>query len=238
MSDTLGDLVEDLGVLGPPPAAAAAPRRAALPWHLRLLELLSAYLPVLLMALLALGTWWLVKNTPLPEPERAAAPPRHEPDYTMSDFRVQRFAADGTMRVQIEGTRMRHYPDNDTLEVDLPRIRAIAADGRVTLASAQRALANGDGSEIQLIGAARVQREALGPQEAIEFRGEFLHAFRDGERVRSHLPVLVRQGTSELRADAMEYDNLARVVDLKGRTRAVFDPPRRPGAPAANPGSP
>jgi lipopolysaccharide export system protein LptC len=229
MSDTLGDLVEDLGVLGPPPAAVQPPRRVALPWHLRVLELLGAYLPVLLMALLALGTWWLVKNTPLPEAERAAVPPRHEPDYTMSDFRVQRFAADGAMRVQIEGARMRHYPDDDTLEIDLPRIRAVATDGRVTLASAQRALANGDGSEIQLIGAARVLRERLGTQEAIEFRGEFLHAFRDGERVRSHLPVVVRQGTSELRADSMEYDNLARVVDLKGRTRAVFDPPPRPG---------
>ena len=27
---------------------------------------LSIYLPVLLMGLLALGTWWLVKNTPGP----------------------------------------------------------------------------------------------------------------------------------------------------------------------------
>jgi lipopolysaccharide export system protein LptC len=148
----------------------------------------------------------------------------------MSDFRVQRFGANGAMRVQIEGERMRHYPDNDTLEIDHPRIRAVAADGRITRATAQRALSNGDGSEVQLIGAAQVVREALGPQEAIEFRGEFLHAFLDSEKVRSHLPVVVRRGATELRADGMEYDNLARVVDLKGRTRAVFEPPERAGA--------
>jgi lipopolysaccharide export system protein LptC len=230
MSDTIGDLVEGLGALGPPPAAAVERRRVRLPWHLRLLELLTGYLPVLLMVLLALGTWWLVKNTPLPETERPAQAPRHEPDYTMSDFRVQRFGANGAMRVQIEGERMRHYPDNDTLEIDHPRIRAVAADGRITRATAQRALSNGDGSEVQLIGAAQVVREALGPQEAIEFRGEFLHAFLDSEKVRSHLPVVVRRGATELRADGMEYDNLARVVDLKGRTRAVFEPPERAGA--------
>jgi lipopolysaccharide export system protein LptC len=227
VSDTIGDLAEDLGVLAPAAAPAAEHRRARLPWHLRLLEVLTAYLPVLLMALLALGTWWLVKNTPLPEAERPDVPPRHEPDYTMSDFRVQRFAADGAMRVQIEGDRMRHYPDTDTLEIDRPRIRAVAPDGRVTLASARRALSNGDGSEVQLIGEAQVVREAVAGQEAIEFRGEFLHAFLSSEKVRSHLPVVVRRGATEVRADAMEYDNLARVVDLKGHMRAVFAAPNR-----------
>jgi lipopolysaccharide export system protein LptC len=134
------------------------------------------------------------------------------------------------MRVQIEGERMRHYPDNDTLEIDNPRIRAIAPDGRITLASARRALANGDGSEVQLIGGAQVVREAAAKQDAIEFRGEFLHAFLNSERVRSHLPVVVRRGATEVRADGMEYDNLAQVVDLKGRMRAVFAPPVRGGA--------
>ena len=43
--------------------AAPRPRRSdtpRLPWHLRLVETVSAYLPLLLMALLALATWWLV----------------------------------------------------------------------------------------------------------------------------------------------------------------------------------
>ena len=48
--------------------------------------------------------------------------------------------------------------------------------------------------------------------------------------MRSHLPVIVRRGATEVRADGMEYDNLARVVDLKGRMRAVFTPPGRNGS--------
>lgn len=226
MNDALGDLA----VLAPSPMPAGERRRTRLPWHLRVLELLTAYLPMLLMGLLALGTWWLVKNTPLPDAEREAPPPRHEPDYTMQRFTVQRFAADGRLRVQIEGDEMRHFPDTDTLEIENPRIRAISPEGRVTRASARRALSNADGSEVQLFGSAQVVREATPPQEAIEFRGEFLHAFLSAERVRSHLPVLVRQGATEVRADGMEYDNLARVVDLKGRMRAVFTPRARAGA--------
>lgn len=221
MNDALGDLA----VLAPAPAPDR--RRARLPWHLRLLESATAYLPVLLMGLLALGTWWLVKNTPLPEAEQAPLPPRHEPDYTMQRFTVQRFAADGRLNVQVEGDELRHFPDNDTLEIENPRIRAIGPDGRVTLASARRALSNADGSEVQLFGAAQVQREAAAGQAAIEFRSEFLHAFFATERVRSHLPVLVKRGTSELRAGGLEYDNLARVVELKGRIKAQFSPPAR-----------
>lgn len=227
MSDTIGELAEDLGVLPPAAPSAAEIRRATLPWHLRLLDALTAYLPVLLMMLLALGTWWLVKNTPVPGDEHPQPPPRREPDYTMTDFSVQRFAADGAMRVRIDGDRMRHYPDSDTLEIDAPRIRAIGPHGQVTIASARRALANGDGSEVQLIGQAEVLREASEREQAIEFRGEFLHAFLDTERVRSHLPVVVRQGATEMRADGLEYDNLAKVIDLKGRVRATFAPPAR-----------
>jgi lipopolysaccharide export system protein LptC len=193
-----------------------------MPWQARLLESLSSYLPLLLMALLALGTWWLVKNTPIREPERAAAPLRHEPDYQMSHFLVRRFAADGALRAQIEGDTMRHYPDTDTLEIDNVRVRAIAPDGRVTLATARSALANGDGSEVQLQGGAHVVREGANGDPALEFRGEFLHAFLNTEQVRSHLPVVVTHGGIELRADAMEYDNLARVVQLKGRVNASF----------------
>jgi len=203
--------------------AAVAVPSVALRW--RLFDTLSTYLPLLLMAALALGTWWLVKNTPLLDEGRAAEPLRHVPDYTMTDFMVQRFAADGVMRVQIEGDVLRHYPDTDTIEIDNPRIRAFGVDGRITNATARRALSNRDGSEVQLSGGARVVREATPKSAAIEFRGEFLHAFQYTERVRSHLPVVVTQGSSEIRADAMNYDNLSGQLDLKGHVKAVLASP-------------
>ena len=208
----------------PTTGSVSASPRVPLAWRLR--ELVMSYLPLLLMLALALTTWWLVKNTPHPEEPRAAAAPRHEPDYTMQRFSVQRFTADGRLRVRIEGQQLRHYPDTDTVEIDAVRIHALGVDGRTTEAVAQRALANGDGSEVQLLGGAQViSQEPTG--EPIEFRGEFLHAFLHTEQLRSHLPVQVRQGSSELRADGMEYDNLSRIVQLKGQVRASFVPASR-----------
>jgi lipopolysaccharide export system protein LptC len=218
------DDVVDLSFAGPEPVAAA-------PWPIRLLDIVSAYLPLLMMAVLASGTWWLVRNAPGVDAPREAAPLRHEADYTMTRFVVQRFGSDGALRTEIEGERLRHFPDDNTLEIEQARIRAIGSDGVVTVANARKALANGDGSEVQLLGDAHVVRPAHGKEEQIEFRSEFLHAFRNVEQLRSHLPVVVTQGQSVVRAEGMEYDNLARVVELKGRTSATFITPRRPAAP-------
>jgi lipopolysaccharide export system protein LptC len=207
------------------PASVTARPKQPLWWHVG--QFVSAYLPLILMVLLALATWWLVRNTPRPDVPREPAPPRHEPDYTMTDFTLQRFAADGALRVQVQGTQMRHYPDTNTLEIDQPQIRAIADDGSVTVASARRAVSNGDATEVQLQGSARVLREATPKAAAIEFESEFLHAFLATERVTSHLPVRVKQGTSELRVASLEYDHLSRSARLGGPLRARFDPPKR-----------
>lgn len=219
----LPDLPEvpiSLGPVGGAPAPGPRPSQPLL-WRLR--EMLVAYLPLLLMVLLALGTWWLVKNSPQPLPPREAAAPRAEPDYLMTGFAVQRFTKDGRLKVRIEGRQMRHYPDVDRIEIDEVVLRAWAPDGRETRASARRALANGDGTEVQLIGGARV-RSVAPSGEPVEIDSEFLHAFVDTERVRTHLPVRVRYGTSDVRAGSMAYDNLTQKLDLGPPMRAVMTP--------------
>jgi lipopolysaccharide export system protein LptC len=168
-----------------------------------------------------------VQNTPHGGAPDAEPVPRHEPDYAMQGFTLQRFGANGRLRVQVQGTQMRHYPDTDTLEIDRVTIRALSPDGSVTHATALRALSNGDASEVQLLGNAQVVREDAAGGGQIEFESEFLHAFLNTERLRSHLPVRLRQGRSELRVGAIDYDNLTRSAKLGAPVRAQFDLPRR-----------
>lgn len=193
-------------------------------------EQLSLYLPVVLMGLLALGTWWLVRNAPaplLPPVERQAV---HQPDYFMKSFSVKSFDATGRLQSEVQGDEARHYPDSDTLEIDQARMRSVALDGRITRATADRALSNADGSEVQLFGNAIVTREpmpatASAPaQPRLEFRGEFLHAYTNTERVRSDKPVTLTRGNDRFTADGMDYDNLDQVLQLRGRVRGVLQP--------------
>lgn len=200
-------------------------------------DAVSIYLPVLVMGLLALATYWLVRNTPepaAPEPERAL---KHEPDYFMRNFSVRTFDTRGRLKSEVFGVLAKHYPDTDTLEIDQARMRSFDQQGRLTNGSARRALSNGDGSEVQLFGDAIVVREAIaaanGAKAAprMEFRGEFLHAYTQSERIKSHLPVVLTRGNDRFTADSMDYDNLERVMQLNGRVRGVLMPsaaaPRR-----------
>jgi lipopolysaccharide export system protein LptC len=213
----------------------APPPRPAQPWHLRVREGLATYLPLLLMGLLALATWWLVKSTPGPEPVRTTGPASGEPDYTMNGFSVERFDDRGRLQARLEGRQLRHFPEVDRIEVDDARVRLVGRDGRVTLARARRALGNGDGSEVQLLGDAQVDGSDR-QGRPVAFRGEFLHLFVRTERVRSHLPVHVSSGDSEFRAAGMDYDHLAGRLDLTGPMRAVLQPQdraRRPPTPSS-----
>lgn len=194
-------------------------------------EGVSLYLPVILMGFLALGTWWLVRNAPQPVAVQAASAPRHEADYFMSDFSVKNFDASGRLQSEVQGGLARHFPDTDTLEIDSVRMRSVAPNGRLTRASAKRALSNADGSEVQLFGNAVVTREALVTpagtvQPPLEFRGEFLHAWPQIERVTSHQPVKITRGRDQFTADTMDYDNLEQVLQLRGRVRGTLMPAR------------
>jgi len=214
--------------LGGPVALPSGTVRQRLGWGHVLRQGLGSYLPLLLMAALAAGTGWLVKNTPQRPVTPAASAVRETPDYTMRDFSITRFDASGRVALRIDGDVMRHYPATDRLDIDVVRIHAIAPDGRVTDATARHALANGDGSEMQLIGDARVQSRLAGGDQLV-VSGEFLHAFLRFERLRSHLPVHITRSGADTRAAGMDYDHVQQLLQLSGPVHSVFRA-AKPGA--------
>jgi lipopolysaccharide export system protein LptC len=143
----------------------------------------------------------------------------------MTRFSISRFAPDGREVLRIAGDVLRHFPATDQLEIEGVTIHAIAPDGRITDASARRALANGDASEVQLLGAAQVTSQ-IDASDRLQVQSEFLHAFLSFERLRSHLPVQVQRAGSDTRAAGLEYDHPARRLTLLGPVRATLQPGR------------
>lgn len=189
----------------------------------------TIYLPIILAAALALGTYWLVRNAPRLMEPKPPVPVTHDPDYFMRSFVIKRFFPNGELRSELRGKEGRHYPDNDTLEVDEVRVRTISPSGLVTHATANRGLSNGDASEVQLFGNAIVVRDAARGADGeefprLEFRGEFLHAYTDTERVTSNKPVTLTRDDDRFTADSMDYDKISGVANLTGRVRGVIQP--------------
>lgn len=201
------------------------------PWRraLRTWDQVSIYLPIVLMGALALGTYWLVRNSPVFSAQEAAQAAKHDVDYFMRKFTIKSFGEAGQLKSEIYGVEGRHYPASDTLEIDQPRILSISDAGRPVTSTGNRALSNGDGSEVQLFGNARVIREAVAGTDGkvlprMEFRGEFLHAFVNEERVKSHLPVTLIRGADQFSGDTFAFDNLTGIAVLKGRVKGQLMP--------------
>ena len=196
----------------------------------RLADHLVIYLPVLLMAALALGSYWLVRNAPVLAVSSADKPLSHEADYFLKKFSIKSFTPQGSLKSELFGGQARHFADTDTIEIDTVRMHNFNQTGRLTtVTSANRAISNGDNSEIQLYGNASSVREAAADangvmQPKMEFKGEFLHTFVNEERLKSHLPIVIRRGSSEFSADSLDYDNVTRVINLQGRVKAVLQP--------------
>ncbi len=200
----------------------------------RLIGHFTLYLPLTAMAVLALGSWWLARQTPASPDAPAATPQRVDPDYLLTQFSIKTFQPDGSLTNEVWGSKARHFPHTDILEIDNARFRASRA-ARVTTGQARRAYTNADGSEVQLVGDAVVVREAGRDAQGrelppIEFRGEFLHAFMQTELVKSHKPVTVVRGADQFSGDTMVYNKLEGLVSLDGRVKVRLEskqPPRQ-----------
>ena len=198
-----------------------------------LFDQLTLYLPVLLMGMLAMATYWLVRSTPGMEAPKSAAPVEHKPDYFLRQFSVKTFDSRGLLKSEVTGGEAHHFPDTDTLEVEQFHIRSFNQDGHLTTATARQAITNSKGSEVQLLGQALVERASIHDQSgkelpALTFKGEYLHAFIDTERVTSNQPVELIRGQDRFTANSMDYDNKERIMLLTGRVRGQLVPAKTP----------
>ncbi len=202
-----------------------------LPWLWRLQAMAADSLPLLLMAVLAGGSWWLVKNSPVLDGANQQLTLRHEPDYRMTGFEIRRITADGTLQVLISGRELRHYPDDDSVEIDDARVQAVAPDGTRALATARLARSNADGSHLQLEGGVRLRRFGAQTEDAapaqLDVRTEWLDVLSNAELMRTNRAVTIEQDGIRIQAQGFEYRHLSGQWRFFGRSEAVVAPTRK-----------
>lgn len=194
------------------------------------LSRLSIYLPVALMGLLVLASYWLLRLTPPPaepEPER---PVSEKPDFFMRGFTVKSFDEQGQLKSEVRGTEARHHPHNDTLVIDNARVRAVSEEGLTSTARSDVLTSNAEGTDMLLEGEAQVVRQAGRgadgkPTPRLEFHGPVLRVRTDPERITSDQPVLLIRGNDQVKGDNLYYSGGdSRVADIKGRVNATMAP--------------
>lgn len=201
----------------------ASARALADHWSIRVRDLLSTYLPLLLMLLLAAATWWLVRITPVPGPARSPEAPSQAPDYILTDVELVRYRADGSLLARVRGRELRHYPLGDRIELDDARVVADHPDGDL-LAQAQRGFVSEGGTQIRLEGEVLFAREATPSQAAFTVRTSVLEMDTQAGRIWTAAPVRWQQDGTEATAAGFDYEQSSARLQLKGPVRVTMSP--------------
>jgi lipopolysaccharide export system protein LptC len=195
-----------------------------------LLDRLVRVLPGVLMTVFALGSWWLVRSLPSLFSEAQPKLVRLAPDYYLENFSVKSFDSQGRLSRELSGSRAQHFPDSDTLEVNQVKLRALSLEGRLVNASADKALAKGDGTQMTLLGDVKLTQQ-VGPSgknkgALFEMSGQSLNAFPKDERLVSDLPIEIRRGTDVFSANSMQLNAKTGAYELSGKVRGLIQATR------------
>jgi lipopolysaccharide export system protein LptC len=194
----------------------------------RVLDRLALYLPAILMAVFALGSWWLVRSLPSFFNETVAPSVRHEPDYFLQNFSVKSFDSQGRLMRELSGEHAQHFPDTDTLDIQKVQLRGHSQEGQHVNAVADQALAKGDGTQVTLVGNVHISQPAStsanGLRAATEMRSQEIKAFVKEERLVSEVPVEVRRGQDLFTAEKMQMNSKTGEYELSGKVRGIVHP--------------
>jgi lipopolysaccharide export system protein LptC len=209
-------------------------KRVLTPWQKarNLIDNVLAYIPVLLMGILAMLSYWLVRNTPAIQDEVLTPATRHEVDYFLKNFSVKTYQGDGHLQSVIFGEQANHFEDTQTLEIQKPRLHSIDKDNNFIRATANQAVTNVDGSELELIGEAVVIKNGSPqhgkvPTEDLELRSEFIDFLIDQDQIKTNQSVILKKGKDHFEAQGMEFDNTTQILKLKGQVKGSIEPKKK-----------
>ncbi len=175
--------------------------------------------PLILTGLLVALSFWLEIASRPPEGNNDGKS-RHDPDFYVLNFDVRRFGPDGNLQHTIVAKEMRHFPDDETTEVDAPHITYHRMPP--TCISARTALLDKDGKHVTLIDDVRLRRSSIAGKPETVLTTRRLDAFPDDETAVSNDPVTITQGLSTINGNALSVDNKIQTTHLDGQVRGII----------------
>jgi lipopolysaccharide export system protein LptC len=179
----------------------------------------AALFPLGIVALLAALTFWLERAVLFDDGSRSGKN-RHDPDFIVDDFKLRRFAADGSLQHSAAAPKMVHYADDDTTEITAPVFNMHGQPP--TQMTAQRAWMGKDGKEVRLEGAVRAVRSGEAGSAETIVTTQVLYLYPDDDLAHSDTPTTVTQGRSVLNGAGFEADGKQETFTMKGPVRGTI----------------
>lgn len=187
-----------------------------------IMQRLTAWFPVLLLAAVAAVTVWLDRQVQPPE-TGGSGKARHDPDYIVDNFTVTRIGPDGVVRYKLNARRMQHYPDDDTTELDAPNFVTFRGSGMTVTASSKTATLSSNGEDAYLKDDVRLTRSAYENRGELTVRTSWLHVIPDDGIAKTDKQVRIQDANTLITSDGLEFNNETRILKLLSNVRGRYD---------------
>ncbi|MDD2722084.1 MAG: LPS export ABC transporter periplasmic protein LptC [Gallionella sp.] len=176
------------------------------------------WLPLIpLLALLAF-VYWL--DMQVRRDAAAADYQRHDPDVIVENFHATTMDQDGVPRYFMAAHQLRHYPDHDSTEVDLPVLTMRKAAAPDVLMSAQRGEISSKGDTVLLRDDVRVERKAAINLAATSLHTQYLRVLPEQNQADTDKPVTIFSNSDTVHAVGLQMDNHMQTLKLLSQVRS------------------
>jgi len=190
-----------------------------------LMNRLTRFFPVLLLALLAGLTFWLdnaVQRVP-----KSNVAERHDPDFIIDNVVARSMGADGEVKHTLYAKRTTHYPDDDSTLLESPRfIGNNAARAPITITSRTGKVSSG-GENVYFEDDVRATRAAYADRSELVMTTSYLHAIPDENLARTDRPVTITDAHTVASAVGLELNSETRIVKFLSRFEGTYHDPGR-----------
>ena len=177
--------------------------------------------PLGLMLSLALLTFWLDRTVRNEESHPSLH--RHDPDYVVSNFSIVSYGPAGVPESMLSARKMVHYPDDDSTELQAPRLLQTKPGEAPMTLTADRGAMSQDGEDTFLYDNVLLVRGAIPQQPEMRIETSFLHLVRTRSLVRTDREIAIREEGRYLTGRGMEYNNGTRVLNIRDNVRGRFE---------------
>lgn len=189
---------------------------------------LLRFLPILLMGLLTLGTYWMVQMSN-PD-EYNAQPKRHVPDYIMDQIVVTTLGPQGGTLYRIVGEKLTHYEDDASSEIDLPIARRFNPGKPPTTVRSDKGYLDSDLTVLDLVGNATLLRPSqaatanLAGSARMFMKSSKFTVLMNEDIVKTNQPVTLEQGLSVMNSqDGAIFDNVNQKLIMTGQVKGRIE---------------
>jgi len=182
-------------------------------------------LPLVFVVLLALLSFWLERAAHMQEVHPAER--RHDPDYVIDGLVVHEYDREGRAVNTMSASKMVHYPDDDSIDLEQPRVVEKKPDSPTMVLRADRGTIRQSGDEVFLYDNVQLVREAGAGVPESRVESSFLHIVRPQSLVRSNQEVTIREQGRMLGGRGMEYNNDTKELHLLSSVRGHFESRKR-----------